>query len=92
MVKIYFGRPGAQLDQTELKGEKEITWFQDNLESLPFLSPPTRTPKMPDEESPVPADLRNYRSVVIQVEEENGELKPGFFFSYLTPKEVWEKI
>ena len=92
MVKIYFGRPGAQLDQTDLKGEKEISWCQNNLGSLTFLSPPTKMPKMPDEESPVPPDLRNYKFVVIQVEEENSELELGFYLSSLTPKEVWEKL
>ena len=57
MGKIYFGRPGGQLDQTDLKREKEISWCQNNLGSLTFLSPLDRTPKMPDEESPVPPDL-----------------------------------
>ncbi len=47
---------------------------------------------MPDEESSVPPDLRGYKFVVVQVEEENGELKPGFYLSPLTPKEVWEKL
>ncbi|MGO8988123.1 MAG: hypothetical protein ACLQGU_21465 [bacterium] len=92
MGKIYFGRPGAQLDQTDLKGEKEISWCQDNLRPLTFLSPPSRMPKMPDEESVVPPDLRNYKFVVIKVEEENSELEPGFYLSSLTPKEVWEKL
>ncbi len=92
MAKIYFGRPGAQLDQTDLKGEKEISWCQNNLQPLTFLSQPAKMPKMPDEESPVPPDLRNYKFVVIHVEEENAELKPGFYLSSLTPKEVWEKL
>ena len=92
MGKIYFGRPGAQLDQTDLKGEKEISWCQNNLRPLTFLSPLARMPKMPDEESPVPPDLRNYKFVVVQVEEENSELKSGFYLSSLTPKEVWEKL
>ena len=47
---------------------------------------------MPDEESPVSPGLRNYKFVVIQVEEENSELEPGFYLSSLTPKEVWEKL
>jgi hypothetical protein len=92
MGKIYFGRPGAQLDQTDLKGEKEISWCQNNLGLLTFISPPTKMPKMPEEESAVPPDLRNYKFVVIQVGEENDELKPGFYLSSLTPKEVWEKL
>ncbi|MGZ3559150.1 MAG: hypothetical protein ACXU97_08580 [Thermodesulfobacteriota bacterium] len=92
MAKIYFGRPGAQLDQTDLKGEKEISWCQSNFRSLTFLSPLDRMPKMPDEESTISPDLRNYKFVVIQVEEENSELKPGFYLSSLTPKEVWEKL
>jgi hypothetical protein len=92
VAKIYFGRPGAQLDQTDLKGEREISWCQNNLGSLTFLSPPGRMPKMSDEESPVPPDLRNYKFVVIQTEDENGELKPGFYLSSLTPKEVWEML
>ena len=79
MAKIYFGRPGSQLDQTDLKGEKEISWCQNNLGPLTFLSPPAKVPKMPDEESLVPPDLRNYKFVVIQVEEENSELKAGFY-------------
>jgi len=49
-------------------------------------------PKMPDEESPVPPDMRNYKFVVIQVEEENSELKPGFYLSSMTPKEVLKKL
>jgi hypothetical protein len=92
MAKIYFGRPGAPLDQTDLKGEKEISWCQDNLQSLTYFCPPAKVPKMPDEESPVPPNLRNYKFVVIQVEEENSEFKPGFYLSSLTPKEVWEKL
>lgn len=76
MGKIYFGRPGAQLDQSDLKGEKEISWCQDNLRPLTFLSPPARSPKMPDEESPVPPDLRNYKFVAIQLKGENIELEP----------------
>ncbi len=92
MAKIYFGRPGAQLDQTDLKGEKEILWCHNNLGPLTFLSPPGRMPKVPDEESPVPPDLRNYKFVVIQVDEENSELKPGFYLSSVRPKEVWEKL
>jgi len=92
MAKICFGRPGALLDQTDLKGEKEISWRQNNLRPLTFLSEPARVPKMPDEESPVPPDLRNYKFEIIQVEEENSEVKPGFYLSSLTPKEVWEKL
>ena len=92
MARIWFGRPGAQLDQTDLKGEKEISWCQDNLRPFTFFSPPARMPKMPDEESPVAPDLRNYKFVVIQVEEENSELEPGFYLSSLTPKQVWEKL
>jgi hypothetical protein len=92
MAKIYFGRPGAQLDQTDLKGEKEISWCQNNLQALTYFSPSAKMPKMPDEESPVPPDLRNYKFVVIQVEEEDNELKPGFYLSSMTPKEVWEKL
>ena len=92
MGKIYFGRPGVQLDQTDLKGEKEISWCQTNLGPLTFLSPLARMPKMPDEESPGPPDLRNYKFVIIQVGEESSELKPGFYLSSLTPKEAWEKL
>ena len=92
MAKIYFGRPGVQLDQTDLKGEKEISWCQNNLGPFTFLSPPAKMPKMQDEESPVPPDLRNYKFVVIQIEDEDSEIKPGFYLSSLTPKEVWEKL
>lgn len=92
MANIYFGRPGTQLDQTDLKGEKEISWCQDNLQPFTFLSPLAKMPKMPDEDSTVPPDLRNYKFVVIQIERENNELKPGFYLSSLTPKEVWEKL
>ena len=47
---------------------------------------------MPDEESPVPPSMRNYKFVVVEMEEENGDLKSGYYFSTLTPKEVWEKL
>ena len=92
MAKIYFGRPGAELDHTDLKGEKDISWCTNNLQALTYFSPLAKTPKMPDEKSTVPPDLRNYKFVVIQVEEENSELKQGFYLSSLTPKEVWEKL
>jgi hypothetical protein len=49
-------------------------------------------PKMPDEESQVPPEFRNYKFVIVEVEEENGEIKPGFYLSSLTPKEVWEEM
>ena len=92
MAKIWFGRSGTQPDKGDLKGEKEISWCQNNLGPLTLFSPLGRMPKLPDEESPVPPDGRNYKFVVIQVEEENSELKPGFYLSSLTPKEVWEKL
>ncbi len=92
MAKIYFGRPGARLDPTDLKGEKAISWCQNNTGPLTFHSESAIIPKMPDEESSVPPDLRGYKFVILQVEEENGELKPGFYLSPLTPKEVWEKL
>ena len=92
MAKIWFARSGTQLDENDLKGEKEISWCQNNLGPLTFFSPLGRMPKLPDEESPVSPDHRNYKFVIIQVEEEYGELKPGFYLSSLTPKEVWEKL
>ncbi len=92
MAKIWFGRPGTQPDEGDLKGEKEISWCQKNLGPLTFFSPPGRMPKLPDEESPLPPDLRNYKFVIIQVEEDEGELKPGYYLSLLTPKEVWERL
>jgi len=92
MGKIYFGRPGARLDRTDLKGEKEISWCQNNIGPLTLHSESAIIPKVPDEECSVPPDLRGYKFVVVQVEEENSELKPGFYLSPLTPKEVWEKL
>ena len=92
MVKIWFARSGTQPDESDLKGEKEISWYQNNLGPLTFFSPPGRMPKLPDEESQVPPDRRNYKFVIIQVEEKNADLKPGFYLSSLTPKEVWEKL
>ena len=92
MAKIYFGRPGTKPDQADFKGQKEISWCQNNLGPLTFHSPLGKMPKMPDEESQVPPEFRNYKFVIVEVEEENGEIKPGFYLSSLTPKEVWEKM
>jgi hypothetical protein len=36
--------------------------------------------------------MRNYKFVVVEIEEENGDLDPGYYLSTLTPKEVWEKL
>jgi len=47
---------------------------------------------MPDEESPVPPSMRNHKFVVIQIEEENDDLKPEYYLSTLTPKKVCEKL
>jgi hypothetical protein len=49
-------------------------------------------PKMSDEESQVPPEFRNYKFVIVEVEEGGGEIKPGFYLSSLTSKEVWEKM
>jgi hypothetical protein len=46
---------------------------------------------MPDEESSIPPSMRNYKFVVVEIEE-NGDLKPGYYLSPLTPKEAWEKV
>jgi len=91
MARIWFGRPGAQPDQGDLKGEKDVAWCKGNLGPLTFVSPPGRLPKMPDE-SPIPPSMRNYKFVVVEIEEENGDLNPGYYISTLTPKEVWEKL
>jgi len=92
MAKIWFERPGTQPDQGDLKGEKDIPWCKNNLGPLTFISPLGRLPKRPDEESSVPLSMRNYKFVVVQIEEENGDLQPGYYFSTLTAKEVWEKL
>ena len=92
MAKIWFGRAGVQLDQGDLKGEKDIPWCKNNLGPLTFFAPLGRLPKMPDEESPIPPSMRNYKFVVVAMEEENGDLKSGYYFSTFTPKEVWEKL
>jgi len=59
---------------------------------MPLLSPPGSIPNLPDEESPIPPLMENYKFVVVEVEEENVELKPGYYLSPLTPKEVWERL
>ncbi len=92
MARIWFGRPGAQPDPGDLKGEKEISWCKKNLGPLSFISPPGRLPKMPDEESSIPSSLRNYNFVVVEIEEDNDALKAGYYLSTLTPEEVWEKL
>jgi len=92
MARIWFGRPGSQPDPGDLKGEKEISWCKNNLGPLTFISPPGRLPKMPDKESSVPPSMRNYKFVVVEIEEESSELRPGYYLSPLTPKEVWEKL
>ena len=92
MAKIWFGRPGDQPDQGGLKGEKDIPWCKNSLGPLTFISAPGRAPKLPDEESPIPPSMRNYKFVVAEIEEENADLKPGYYFSSLTPREVWEKL
>jgi hypothetical protein len=30
--------------------------------------------------------------VVVEIEEENDDLKPGYYLSPLTPKETWERL
>ncbi len=46
---------------------------------------------MPDEESPIPPSMRNYKDMVVTIEEENDDLSPGYYLSTLTPKGVWEQ-
>ena len=79
-------------NQGDLKGEKDISWCKDNLGPLTFLSPLGRLPKMPDEESPPPPSMRNYKFVAVEVEREGGDLDPGYSLSSFTPKEAWEKL
>ena len=92
MARIWFGRSGTQPDQGDLNGEKKISWCKKNLGLLTFVSPPGRLPKMPDEESPIPPSMRNYKFVVVEIEEESGDLNPGHYLSTFTPKEAWEKL
>jgi len=92
MARIWFGKPGTQPDQGDLKGEKDIPWCENNLGPLTFISALGRWPRMPDEESPIPPSMRNYKFVVVEIEQENGDHKPGYYFSALTPKEVWKKL
>ena len=92
MAKIWFGRHGTQPDQGDLKGEKEVLWCKNNLGPLTFISPLGRLLNMPDEESTIPPSMRNYKFVVVEIEEKSGDLKPGYYLSTLTPKEVWEKL
>ena len=92
MARIWFGRPGTQPDQGDLKGEKDISWCKSNLGPLTFLSPLGKMPRLPDEESTIPPSMRNYKFVVVGVEEESEDLKSGYYLSPLTPKEVWEKL
>ncbi len=47
---------------------------------------------MPDEESPLPPSLRNYKFVVVEIDEENDDLTPGYYLSALTPKGGMEEI
>jgi len=92
MAKIWFGRSGTQPDSGDLKAEKDISWCKNNLGPLTFISPMGQLPKMPDEESPIPPSMRNYKFVVVEIEEQNGDHKPGHYLSTLTPKEAWEKL
>jgi hypothetical protein len=92
MAEIWFGGPGTQPDQGDLKGEKDISWCKNNLGPLTLISPLGRLPKMLDEESPILPSMRNYKFVVVEVNEENVELNPGYYFSALTPKEVRKKL
>ena len=59
MAKIWFGRPGTQLDQGDYKGEKELSWCRSNLGPLTVFSPLGRLPRLPDEESQIPPCLCN---------------------------------
>jgi len=70
MARIWFGRPGTHVDPVDLKGEKDISWCKNNLGPLTFLSPPGRLQKIPDEESSLPPSMRNYRFVMVEIEEE----------------------
>ncbi len=92
MAKIWFGRPGTQPDQGDLKGQKDISWCKDNLGPLTFMSPPGRLPKIPDEDAPASPSTRNYKFVVVEIEEGSGDLVPGYYLSTCTPKEAWEKL
>ncbi len=92
MAKIWFGRPGTQPDQGDLKGEKDISLCKNNLGPLTIISAPGRLPKMPDEESQTPPSMRNYKFVVVEVKEESGNITPGYYLSTFTPKEAWEKL
>ena len=62
-------------------------------------------PRLPGEESELPPSMRNnyppaepgvylidYKFVGVKVEDGNGDLKPGYYLSTLTPKEVWERF
>ena len=43
---------------------------------------------MTDKGSPIPPSMRNDKFMVVGREEENGDLKPGYYLFTLTPKEA----
>ncbi len=92
MAKIWFGRPGTHPTKVTSKGKRNFSWFMNNLVPLTIISPQSRLPRMPDEESPIPPSMRTYKDMVVTIEEENDDLPPGYYLSTPTPKEVREKL
>jgi hypothetical protein len=45
---------------------------------------------MPEEESPLPPSMRNYKFVVVEVEEEIGDLDPGYYLTFLSDGSSWK--
>jgi hypothetical protein len=93
MAKIWFTKPGVPPDSADLKAERDLHWCLNNLATLKYWSPLDKRPRIFDEESSVPPECRNYKFVIVEIgKEENGDLKPGFHLSSITPKEAWKKL
>jgi hypothetical protein len=93
MAKIWFTKSDIPPDPNDLKGDKDPRWCLDNLGTLKFWSPLDKPPRISAEESPIPPENRNYKFVIVEIgNQENVDLKPGFYLSSVTPKDAWEKL
>ena len=89
MAKIWFKGAGTKPD---LKAQIRIPWCLSNLGPLKFISPHDKPPIPLLENGAVSSEIQIDQFVILEIEEKNAYLRPGFYLSSLSPEQIWKSL
>ena len=94
MPKIHWLRQNQRPSAATVAAEKPWEWCDAHLGTLKYLTPLGRPPSVrrQNEERPDLAPFRGNEYVVVELREQVGVYKPGFYFANLSPQQLQEKM